>query len=103
MIHCCKKIFRGRGSHDFVLEICVFCRCYESGYSCSCSVEDLLVDCELGFAPSALGSPARTLSMSNLRGEPWGRRAVWQKTSSGWGMGVEEVAKSCVEVFWKVV
>lgn len=103
MIHCFEKVFGGRSSHDFVLKIGGFCRCYKRRYLCPCSVEDLLVNCEFGFAPFALSSSTGTLSMGYLRSEPGGGRAVGYKTSCGWGMSVEEMAKGCVKVFWKVV
>lgn len=76
MIHSCEEFFRGRGGHDFVSKIGVFCRCDEAGYMCYCSVENVFVNSEFGFAPSALGSSAGTLCFGNLGSEPRCRRAV---------------------------
>ena len=72
MIHSCEEFFRGRGGHDFVLEVAGFGRCDKSGYMCFCSVEELLVNCEFGFAPSTLSSATGTLCMGNFWSGPGG-------------------------------
>ena len=89
MIHSCEELFRGRGGQDFVLEIAVSGRCDEAGNSYFFIVEDLFVNSEFRFSPSALSSATGTLGMANLWSEPRGRGAIRQKTSCGWGVSVK--------------
>ena len=89
MIHSCEELFRGRGGQNFVFEIAVFGRCDESGNSHFFIVEDLFVNSEFRFAPSALSSATGTLGLGNLWSKPRGRGAIRQKTSCGWGVGVK--------------
>jgi len=58
------------------LKIAGFGRCDESGYSCFCSVEELLVNDEFGLAPSTFSSATGTLSVGNLWSKPGGWGAI---------------------------